>query len=225
MKGSQQRIAEVLEHHRYWMTNCLDVYQRGLDGIEEWAQREFQGLLVLPGDLQAIAMYYGIKGTLAWIDGVEGGTEAVATSLTCHGLAMMIQTQVNFRSAQGSGLTSETSKLGCLACVSHSLSEMAAGALQRIDGGEGFLLEGWWEERRFEPFVLGCYRILGGEPAMEVELDFPHTMRCFAAGTMIGNWSQHCSESAIIIAGTWSTRDGVGARSLRNHHSICSHAR
>lgn len=167
------QIKKVIRAHRHWMqVQSASTLQMSEEGLQDCMNRSLQRVLpsVTTG-LGGIATFHGIRGVVRLHDREDGGLEDVAKSLSYWGWAAKVISETFFRTTGPRGrLANDTTNLACVACVSEEWSDYAATTLQRISQCPESMHEGYWEERRLEPFVLDVCDLRRGSAASRVTL-------------------------------------------------------
>lgn len=156
-------IAKQLRYHKQWLITQGDSTLE-LAGLAAQLDRCVNRVLPsVANSLGMIATFHGIRGVVRLHNKDDGGHEDLAKSLCYHGWELKVSVETFFRTTGSRmGLANDTANAACLACVSEEWGEYTASALHRISRCPSATFEGYWEERRLEPFVLDLYDIRRG---------------------------------------------------------------
>jgi hypothetical protein len=167
-------IGLMVSHHRDWLDkNGSLILERDAQYLrEDLADGSPQAFQQIPDSLDALATYYGIRGVLDVIDGKSDGWKMISTAIDFRGWGVKIRSESFFRQSSlgvtAVNLTNYISRAACLACVSEKWCEMAEATLRRIDSNPDSADQGYWQFRRFEPFVIACCDIRNGSSAYDI---------------------------------------------------------
>jgi len=163
-------IDEQIRSNRKWLSECRDVYERGLEFLnEELEERSLEGLLCAADSLSDLATYYGTEGTIAQIDGHVDACQTIHKAATCWYWAVKIRSQIFTISGlqrairERPNLTNFASLSACLLAYSrvHQIwgwQTLTLNCLLGIATWPDAINEAYWDERIFEPFILRLYQ-------------------------------------------------------------------
>lgn len=170
-------IDTIIEYHREWLKkNGERILERDsqylLEDIRDGTPQAFQQI---PDSLDGLGTYFGIRGTVELLDGLKSGWRNISNAIDFRGWGLRIRAESFFRDlgVRPVNLTNYVSRAGCLICVSEKWRGEAESILRRVDESNNIVDEGYWNSRRFEPFVLECCKIRDGE-SVSRKLDAPY---------------------------------------------------
>lgn len=177
-------IKSLVKLHRKWLEkNGARILDRDtaylLGDLEEGTPEAF---LPMPASLDALALYYGILGTVELVDGQEIGWNHISTALDFRGWSLKVGAKSFFRQPGSTlNLTNHVGRAACLICVSEKWGEAAESILREVDRDPDAVDQPYWKSRRFEPFVLECCLIRDGKAPSNDHLEPPYL-------AVIQNW-------------------------------------
>ncbi|MBL8824352.1 MAG: hypothetical protein JNJ77_17325 [Planctomycetia bacterium] len=177
---SQKQIERLVMHHRRWIQETgEDVRQYSektiSNGIQENSIHSFRGIA---SGLRMLATYKGTHGVVSIIDGNQSGWQQVHHSCLLYLWSFKIENAIYRRLADSVGLTLLGAQVACMACYtivcgSGHWRDIMAHVLTELAEDAKTTMKDYWQERRFEPFVIRLNEILNGEtPIVNRDEDF-----------------------------------------------------
>jgi hypothetical protein len=205
-------IDTIIQYHREWLEkNGERILGRDSqylrEDIEDGTPQAFQQI---PDSLDGLGTYFGILGTVELLDGQKSGWSNISNAIDFRGWGLKLRAESFFRDlgVRQVNLTNYVSRAGCLICVSEKWRGMAEGILRRIDESDNAVDQGYWNLRRFEPFVLECCKIRDGE-SVSRKLDAPYdnVIRSWgdevALGSALESVCEYHCENMDDVGGDW----------------------
>jgi hypothetical protein len=164
---ANRKIRRVVNDHRKWLADTSqEVFQRSMEDLNgDLNDKSVHSLLPISYSLGGLATYHGIKGGVAVIDGDPTGWIHIHRSCRFHLWTLAIRELAWKRLASSPNLTLYAGLTACslcyaIACDLDKWCHSQTNLLTEMASGSGIADEAYWNERRFEPFVLRLGRSL-----------------------------------------------------------------
>lgn len=167
---SQKQIERLVIQHRRWIQdNGEDVRQYSEGNINRGIlENSIHSLRGIASGLRMLATYKGTHGVVAIIDGNQSGWQQVHHSCLLYLWSFRIENSIYKRLPDSVGLTLLGPQVACvlcytIACRSAQWRGTMANVLEELAEDAKQVMTDYWQERRFEPFVLRLNQIMDGD--------------------------------------------------------------
>jgi hypothetical protein len=171
---SQRLIERLVKLHRRWIQDTgEDVRHYAASSINRGlSDGSIHSLRNISSNLGGMATYWGVHGVVSLTDGNPSGWQQVHHSCLLHLWVLKIESALFQRLADSSSLTLFVPRVACTLCYSIACGlrdwrQKQANLLSMMASDTNMATADYWQERRFEPFMIRLNQILEGDtPAL-----------------------------------------------------------
>lgn len=164
---ANRKIQRAVNDHRKWLVGTAqEVFQRSMEDLNgDLNDKSVHSLLPISYSLGGLATYHGIKGAVAVVDGDPTRWSHVHLSCRFHLWTLAVRELAWKRLASSPNLTLYAGLTACslcyaIACDLDQWSRTLTKLLSEMASGAGIADEAFWNERRFEPFILRLRQVM-----------------------------------------------------------------
>ena len=201
MATSNKSINRLTKLHRRWLReSAQDVYVQSCESLDvDLADGSLHCLRDISSSLQSMATFHGIQGVISLIDENPSGWQQVHQSCLLHLWVIKIETALFERLADSSSLTLFVPRVACALCYSivcglDDWRQSLANLLSMMASNGNMVTMEYWQERRFEPFVIRLNQLLDGDATA---LSSGESLGAYA--DILSSWSNASSFSEALI--------------------------
>lgn len=180
MATFKRPVDRLTKLHRRWLRETAqDVYSQSCEWLNaDLADGSMYCLRNISSSLQSLATFHGIHGVISLIDENPSGWQQVHHSCLLHLWVLKIESALFQRLADSSSLTLFVPRVACTLCYSIACGigdwrQTQANLLSMMASDTNMVTADYWQERRFEPFMIRLNQILEGDtPALRSDDSF-----------------------------------------------------
>jgi hypothetical protein len=158
-------IEDQIREHGIWAeANANRIESREIGNVAaDLKEGSEAALRCIPDSLNALATVHGSRGVAGLRENRPDATLNVARAIEYQAVALIVRANMYFRSsADQINLTNYVARAACLICCSRKWARTAERILRKAIETPGAVDRAYWQQRRFEPFVLACCDLLNG---------------------------------------------------------------
>lgn len=158
-----------------------------------------QALRNISSNLGGLATFHGVHGVVSLLDGNPSGWQQVHQSCLLHLWALKIESALFQRMADSASLTLFVPRVACSLCYSISCGledwrQTQANLLSMMGSDMNMVAADYWQERRFEPFMIRLNEIFeGNTPALRSGDSFG------VYSDILSHWNNEASLAEALI--------------------------
>lgn len=167
MSNPERAIDRMVKFHRQWVAETgEEVRAYATDRINTGlAEGSIRSLRNISSNLKSLGMYWGTYGDLSLVDGNPAGWQQVHRSGLLYLWVLRIESLLFRKVGDSPTLTQFPPLASCALCYAMTMvlddwrRELAI-LLSEMSSEPDMVKREYWQERRFEPFVLRLHRIM-----------------------------------------------------------------